>query len=79
MGLKSFGIRPKPARGSQGPSNPLSFQEISELGMAKASQDSGDEITNIVVLRADDRQFGLVVDRINDGCNLSGAREVGVF
>ena len=37
-----------------------------ELGMAKASQVSGDEITNIVVLRADDRQFGLVVDRIND-------------
>ena len=37
-----------------------------ELGMAKTSPDSGDEITNIVVLRADDRQFGLVVDRIND-------------
>ena len=37
-----------------------------ELGLAKTSQDTGDDITNIVVLRADDRQFGLVVDHIND-------------
>jgi two-component system chemotaxis sensor kinase CheA len=26
-----------------------------------------EEVTNIVVLRADDQQFGLIVDRINDG------------
>ncbi len=37
-----------------------------ELGMPKANQELGDDITNIVVLRADDRHFGLVVDRIND-------------
>ncbi len=37
-----------------------------ELGMDNASQEPSDDVTNIVVLRADDRQFGLVVDHIND-------------
>ncbi len=37
-----------------------------ELGMHGTSAPNADEATNIVVLRADDRQFGLVVDHIND-------------
>lgn len=37
-----------------------------ELGIDKSSQSTTEDITNIVVLRADDRQFGLVVDNIND-------------
>ena len=37
-----------------------------ELGIAPETALSGDEVTNIVVLRAEDRHFGLVVDRIND-------------
>ncbi len=36
-----------------------------ELGLNKATS-VGDDVVNIVVLRADDRQFGLIVDRIND-------------
>lgn len=36
--------------------------------LRQAPRDSDeDEVTNIVVLRADDQQFGLIVDRINDG------------
>ena len=35
-----------------------------ELGLPQATENL--DVTNIVVLRADDRQFGLVVDRIND-------------
>jgi len=37
-----------------------------ELGMPEAIMSAEDAVVNIVVLRADDRQFGLVVDRIND-------------
>ncbi len=37
-----------------------------ELGIAHAPKGLDDDIVNIVVLRADDRQFGLIVDRIND-------------
>jgi two-component system, chemotaxis family, sensor kinase CheA len=42
-----------------------------ELGLerkpaAEEDQDAADEVVNIVVLRADDRQFGLIVDTIND-------------
>jgi len=37
-----------------------------ELGLAKSPHSGVDEVVNIVVLKADDRQFGLVVDRIND-------------
>lgn len=37
-----------------------------ELGIVDLPKDLDNEIVNIVVLRADDRQFGLVVDRIND-------------
>ena len=37
-----------------------------ELGLAETTQNLDNAIVNIVVLRADDRQFGLVVDRIND-------------
>ncbi len=37
-----------------------------ELGMQGTAAPNADEATNIVVLRADDRQFGLVVDHIND-------------
>ncbi len=36
-----------------------------ELGVPRASDEEG-RITNIVVLQADDRQFGLVVDQISD-------------
>lgn len=36
-----------------------------ELGLAKV-EDNADSVVNIVVLRADDRQFGLVVEHIND-------------
>ncbi len=40
----------------------------SELGLAArtSGESQHDDIINIVVLRADDRQFGLVVDSIND-------------
>ncbi|WP_425616249.1 chemotaxis protein CheW [Anatilimnocola sp. NA78] len=37
-----------------------------QIGDVTAEQSADLEVTNIVVLRADDRQFGLVVDRIND-------------
>jgi two-component system chemotaxis sensor kinase CheA len=39
-----------------------------ELQLAQSGEPSeaGDEVVNIVVLQADDRQFGLVVDQIND-------------
>jgi two-component system chemotaxis sensor kinase CheA len=40
-----------------------------ELGLAPKSTEgetNADEVVNIVVLRADDRQFGLIVDSIND-------------
>ena len=37
-----------------------------ELGAVPAGTGSEDDVVNIVVLRADDRQFGLVVDHIND-------------
>ncbi len=36
-----------------------------ELGLNETPS-VGDDVVNIVVLRADDRQFGLIVDRIND-------------
>jgi two-component system, chemotaxis family, sensor kinase CheA len=38
--------------------------EAAETGVAEGADGSG--VVNIVVLRADDRQFGLVVDSIND-------------
>jgi two-component system chemotaxis sensor kinase CheA len=38
-----------------------------ELGLpASATEDGNAQVVNIVVLQADDRQFGLVVDEIND-------------
>lgn len=37
-----------------------------ELGIDDETKNPGDGVVNIVVLRADDRQFGLIVDRIND-------------
>jgi two-component system chemotaxis sensor kinase CheA len=37
-----------------------------QLGVKSLKQDVGDEAINIVVLQADDRHFGLVVDGIND-------------
>ena len=37
-----------------------------ELGLEPAARPHGEAIVNIVVLQADDRQFGLVVDAIND-------------
>jgi two-component system chemotaxis sensor kinase CheA len=37
-----------------------------ELGLETGRDDGGEDVVNIVVLRADDRQFGLVVDSIND-------------
>jgi two-component system chemotaxis sensor kinase CheA len=37
-----------------------------QLGVKSLKQDAADEAINIVVLQADDRQFGLVVDGIND-------------
>jgi two-component system chemotaxis sensor kinase CheA len=37
-----------------------------ELGMPEPETDSDDAIVNIVVLQADERDFGLVVDSIND-------------
>ncbi len=39
---------------------------ISAKPEAAETQEAGDQVINIVVLRADDRQFGLVVDAIND-------------
>jgi two-component system chemotaxis sensor kinase CheA len=41
-------------------------RELGLTGPDASSAAAGDEIVNIVVLRADDRQFGLVVDSIND-------------
>ncbi len=37
-----------------------------ELGLDPAKKSGDDSVLNIVVLRAEDRQFGLVVDAIND-------------
>ncbi len=37
-----------------------------ELGLVEAGSATRSEVVNIVVLSADDRQFGLVVDEIND-------------
>lgn len=37
-----------------------------EIACGQPSTSSDSDIANIVVLRADDRQFGLVVDRVND-------------
>lgn len=56
-----------------------------ELGRTPGADEVASAVTNIVVLRADDRQFGLVVDEINDteeivvkpmGSHLKG---IGVF
>jgi two-component system chemotaxis sensor kinase CheA len=37
-----------------------------ELGLNRTEKSDADTVLNIVVLRAEDRQFGLVVDAIND-------------
>lgn len=44
----------------------LGFNQKSAADSDGVKQDSSDRVLNLIVLRANDRQFGLVVDKVND-------------
>ncbi|MFO0690614.1 MAG: chemotaxis protein CheW [Myxococcota bacterium] len=63
---KELGLRPRPEIDHAGASAPMSAGTGVPAGSSEGEASVSETSLNIVVLQADDRQYGLIVDSVND-------------